>query len=156
MTGFAIRRAGEPDAEALMRVINRAFQVEKFFIDTDRITLPQVREHLEKGAFLIAEDGSELAACIYVERRGERGYFGLLSVYPERQGAGLGRRLIEAAEEFCRDAGCGFMDLYIVNLREELPAYYAKLGYSETGTLPFPAGVPTKLPCHFICMTKAL
>jgi hypothetical protein len=48
------------------------------------------------------------------------------------------------------------MDMRIVNLRQELPAYYAKLGYSETGTTPFPPDVETKLPCHFIEMTKAL
>ncbi len=69
---------------------------------------------------------------------------------------GFGRRLIAAAEEFCRDAGCRFMDLRIVNLREELPAYYTKLGYAETGASAFPAEVQTKLPCHFIEMSKIL
>jgi len=48
------------------------------------------------------------------------------------------------------------MDLRIVNLREELPAYYRKLGYVETGTEPFPDGEPTKLPCYLICMSKEL
>jgi predicted N-acetyltransferase YhbS len=151
-----IRRAAESDAEALTRLINRAFQVERFFIESDRISLPQVLEYLRNGAFLIADDGGEMAACVYVELRGERGYFGLLSVDPARQRSGLGRRLIAAAEEFCRDAGRRFIDLRIVNLREELPAYYAKLGYAETGTSAFPADVETKLPCHFVEMTKAL
>ena len=151
-----IRRAADHEAEALMRLINLAFRVEKFFIETDRISLPQVREYLDKGVFLIAEEESRLAGCIYVELRGERGYFGLLSVEPSRQRSGLGRRLITAAEEFCRSAGSRFMDMCIVNLRQELPAYYAKLGYSETGTSPFPADVETKLPCHFIEMSKAL
>ncbi len=73
--------------------------------------LPQVREYFHTGAFLVAEDGGEMAACVYVELRGERGYFGLLSVEPTRQRSGFGRRLIAAAEEFCRDAGCRFMDL---------------------------------------------
>ncbi|MGA7240573.1 MAG: GNAT family N-acetyltransferase [Bryobacteraceae bacterium] len=151
-----IRRATESDAGALTRLINAAFEVEKFFIESDRISLPQVREYFHTGAFLVAEDGGEMAACVYVEFRGERGYFGLLSVDPIRQRAGLGRRLIAEAEEFCRDAGCRFMDLRIVNLREELPAYYTKLGYSETGTSPFPPDAETKLPCHFIDMSKAL
>jgi hypothetical protein len=44
----------------------------------------------------------------------------------------------------------------IVNLREELPVYYAKLGYSETGASPIPAELETKLRCHFIEMMKAL
>jgi GNAT superfamily N-acetyltransferase len=151
-----IRRGTESDAEALTRLINVAFAVEKFFIESDRILLPQVLEHLGTGAFLIAEDGGEMAACVYVELHGDRGYFGLLSVEPTHQRCGFGRRLIAAAEEFCRDAGCRFMDLRIVNLREELPAYYTKLGYAETGASPFPAEVQTKLPCHFIEMSKIL
>lgn len=151
-----IRRATQADAEALAQLIIRAFEVERFFIASDRITVPQVRESLSKGAFLIAEGGGAPAACIYVEIRGKRGYFGLLSVEPARQRSGLGGRLIQAAEELCRMEGCRFMDLSIVNLREELPAYYKKLGYSETGTSTFPAEVATKLPCHFIQMTKPL
>jgi predicted N-acetyltransferase YhbS len=151
-----IRRAVDDDAEALMCLINLAFRVEKFFIDGDRISLSQVREFLDHGLFLIAEDDGEMGGCVYIELRGQRGYFGLLSVDPSRQRSGLGRRLIAAAEEFCSHAGCRFMDMRIVNLRGELPAYYAKLGYSETGTSPFPAEVETKLPCHFIEMTKAL
>jgi GNAT superfamily N-acetyltransferase len=156
MIAGTIRRASEPDAEALMQLINCAFQVEKFFIETDRISLPQVKAYLDGGVFLVAEGGGEMAACIYAELRGERGYFGLLSVQPSRQRSGLGRQLIQAAEEFCRDSGCRFMDLNIVNLRQELPAYYTKLGYAETGVSPFPPDVKTKLPCHFIVMTKAL
>jgi predicted N-acetyltransferase YhbS len=151
-----IRRALDDDAEGLMCLINLAFRVEKFFIESDRISLSQVREFLDNGLFLIAEDDGEMGGCVYIELRGERGYFGLLSVDPSRQRSGLGRRLIAAAEEFCSNAGCRFMDMRIVNLREELPAYYAKLGYSDTGTSPFPADVETKLPCHFIEMSKAL
>ena len=151
-----IRRAVESDAGTLTHLINAAFAVEQFFIDSDRISLAQVGEYFQTGAFLVAENDGEMAACIYVELRGERGYFGLLSVDPIRQRSGLGRRLIAAAEEFCRNAGCRFMDMRIVNLREELPAYYTKLGYAETGISPFPPEVETKLPCHFVEMTKLL
>jgi GNAT superfamily N-acetyltransferase len=91
-----------------------------------------------------------------VELRGERGYFGPLSVDPERQGSGTGKLLVKAAEDYARAHGCRFMDLRIVNLREELPAFYRKLGYAETGTEPFPETEPTKLPCHLVCMSKAL
>ncbi len=151
-----IRRATDADAEALTALINRAFQVEKFFLDSDRITLDQLHAHLRSGLFFVVEDADELAACVYVELRGERGYFGLLSVDPSRQRGGFGRRLIAAAEEHCRQAGCVHMDMTIVNLREELPAFYDKLGYAEIGTSPFPPEVGTKLPCHFVRMSKPL
>jgi len=51
---------------------------------------------------------------------------------------------------------CEAMDLRIVNVRRELPAFYRYLGYIETGTAPFTHGVATKLPCHFIEMSKSL
>lgn len=153
-----IRAAQESDAETLVQLINRAFLVERVFLEHDRIDLEGVRQFLTSGAFLIAiaEEDSLPAACVYVEVKAGRGYFGLLSVDPARQGSGLGKRLIAAAEDYCRQAGCAFMDLQIVNLREELPAFYRKFGYEWTGTAPFPAGAVTKLPCHFVKMSKRL
>ncbi len=151
-----IRRATEADAEALTGVINRAFQVERFFLDGDRLALPEVIERLDKGCFLVEEANGQIDGCVYVELRGDRAYLGLLSVEPDRQGAGLGRRLIDAAEALARNAGCGFMDIRVVNLREELPPYYRKLGYVQTGTSPFPENVVTRLPCHFLEMSKPL
>jgi predicted N-acetyltransferase YhbS len=115
-----------------------------------------VRQHLTSGVFLVAESEAAISGCVYLEPRGERAYLGLLSVDPALQQSGLGSRLMTAGEEYCRERGARFMDIYIVNLRTELPAYYRKRGYVENGTTPFPADVPTKQPCHFINMSKPL
>ena len=85
-----------------------------------------------------------------------RAYLGLLSVDPRQQRSGLGSRLVSAAEDHVRASGVRYMDLRIVNLRKELPEFYRRLGYLDTGTSPFPPDVTTKLPCHFINMSKAL
>ena len=151
-----IREAALAEAEAITALINRAFQVEKFFVDGDRIGVDEVRSRFATGVFLITEEDGSMAACVYVELRGERGYFGLLSVEPARQGSGIGSRMVDAAEEYCRARGCRFMDLQVVNLREELPGYYERRGYVGTIRAPFPSNVRTKLPCHFICMSKPL
>jgi hypothetical protein len=60
------------------------------------------------------------------------------------------------AEKYCRERGSRFMDILIVNLRTDLPAFYQRRGYFENGTAPFPTDVVTKIPCHFINMSKAL
>jgi predicted N-acetyltransferase YhbS len=151
-----LRVAAALDLEAVTRLINLAFEVERFYIDGDRITIDAVRDLAAKGSFILAEDDIGLAGCVYVEQRGERAYLGLLSVDPSRQRGGIGARLIEETENLCRNAGCHFMDLKIVNLRTELPPYYKRLGYEQTGTSPFTAGVTTKLPCFLLEMTKAL
>ena len=45
---------------------------------------------MAKGQFLLAGDNEKLTGCVYLERRGERAYLGLLAVDPERQGSGIG------------------------------------------------------------------
>jgi len=151
-----IRIAAPEDATAVTLLINLAFQVEKFFIDGDRITLDQVRALMAKGEFLLLDSGAGLAGCVYVEKREEHAYLGLLSVDPAVQGSGAGSRLMTAAEERARSLGCRCMDLNIVNLRDELPAFYSRRGYSHVGDAPFPPDAPTKLPCHFLKMSKTL
>jgi GNAT superfamily N-acetyltransferase len=147
-----IRCAEPSDAQTLVTIINAAFRVEKFFIEGDRIEIDQVREFLGKGDFLIAED----AGCVYIEPRGTRCYLGLLSVNPATQGTGLGRKLLSAAEQRARELYCEFIDIRVVNLREELPPFYRRLGYVECGTSEFTPGVPTLVPCHFLHMFKPL
>ncbi|MGH9904014.1 MAG: GNAT family N-acetyltransferase [Pyrinomonadaceae bacterium] len=115
-----------------------------------------MQELLSSGTFLFAENKNSTMGCVYVEPRGDRSYLGLLSVAPDRRQSGLGSMLLAAAEDHCRQLGCRFMDIKIVNLRKELPDFYRKRGYVETGTSPFPADVETKQPWQFIDMTKLL
>ena len=151
------RTAESADAENISRLVNIAFRRERFFTDADRTGPEKVRALLQKGKFLMAEEAGMLVGCVYVELRGERGYFGLLAVDPARQRAGMGSFLIEAAEGYCRAAGCLVMDLTTVNLRKELPGYYRRRGYVESGTLPFPEDHhPPKMPCHLVRMSKPL
>lgn len=152
-----IRIASSADAEQITAIINAAFRIaEEFFVDGNRITLDEVHRLLAKGAFFVAQDDNGLSGCVYVEPRGERAYLGLLSVDPSRQQSGLGSRVMTAGEEYCRERGARFMDILIVNLRGDLPAFYGRRGYVENGTTPFPPEIPTKQPCHFINMSKSL
>lgn len=153
-----VRFAQSSDAERLVALINSAFKrAEGYIIDHDRIDLQTVQSLLEKGQFLLAEDDGNLAGCVYLERRGERRtYLGLLSVAPARQKAGIGSLLMGEAENRCARAGSRFMDLRIINLREDNHGFYQRRGYVETGTEPFPSELMTKVPCYFINMSKPL
>ena len=150
------RVASLTDAEDLTRLINAAFRVELPFIEGDRIQAEGVRSYMAKGKFLVAEVAAVLAGCVYLELRGDRGYLGLLGVDPPRQGIGLGRKLMEAAENYFREAGCYAVDLRVISAREPLPAFYRHLGYLETGTAAFAPDVPVKVPCHYILMSKSV
>ena len=152
-----VRVAEARDSNAIVAVINVAFRLsEGFLIDRDRIDLETVQDLFQKGTFLVAED-SFLCGCVYVEPRGsDRSYLGLLAVDPRLQKSGLGSQLMYAAEAHCAKAGSRFMDLRIVSVRKELPAFYHRHGYVETGTEPFTPDLNPKVPCHFVWMSKPL
>jgi GNAT superfamily N-acetyltransferase len=153
---ISTRTARDGDAEAIARLVNTAFLVERFFIERDRTNSSTVRSLMEKGRFLLAEDGPNLVGCVYIELRGERGYFGMLSIEPARQGTGLGHQLVDTVEKYFREAGCKFSDLKIVDVREDLHTLYHRWGYADKGTAEYDDPTPTKIPVHFILMSKPL
>ena len=154
------RLATVADSGALTRLINAAYRVEAFFLRGERTSEPDVLARIETpGADFLVIDGTApggLAGTVYVEIGGDRGYFGLLSVDPDCQGTGLGRVLVEAAESYCRAAGCRVLEIDVVNLRTELPPFYAKFGFRPVGETPFPAPAKLKQPVHLILMSKPL
>jgi len=151
-----LRLAEAADTEALVRLINQAFAVEKIVIEGERIDSEKVRTLFETGNFLLLYEAEQLVGCVYVEVKGKRGYLGLLGVRPDRQKSGFGRRLATAAEDFLRKAGCEAVDLRIVSVRAELPPFYERLGYAATAIAPIPDTIPLKIPSHFIVMSKRL
>ena len=153
---FIYRIADRSDADDLVVLINRAFVVERPFFTTERIDLAETLEHFKKGTFILAEDGGTMAGCNYVELRGESGYFGLLSIDPGYQGRGLGRKLVDEAENFCLAAGCSLMQIRVLNHRTELPPFYEKLGYQVAGIEEVERAPSARVPYHFIVMEKKL
>lgn len=154
------RWATAADAAEIARVVNAAYRVEDFFVHGDRTSAEDVRTRLaQDGAGFLVVDAAEpgrLAAVVFAAVRGARGYFGMLAVDPAAQGMGHGRRLVASVESHCRAAGCEAIDIEVVDLRDELPAFYARLGYRPAGEAPF--GSPEKLrrPAKYLLFTKAL
>jgi ribosomal protein S18 acetylase RimI-like enzyme len=151
-----VREATASDVPEIVSLINRAFQVERFFKNADRTDAESVQRNMKEGTFLLLYEGGAMVACVYVQVEGDRGYLGTLSVDPSRQRSGLGRRMMNIAEDYCCNAGCKVLDIRVVNLRTELPAIYRKFGFVETGVeLPERTRSFTQ-PVHFIIMTKDL
>lgn len=155
---ITLRKASLSDCGAMVPLINAAFSIEKF-IEGERTSEDQLKQMMQKGEFLLGYDPrGRLLASVYVEVRGSHGYFGMLSVDPTQQGSGVGRKMIEAAEKYCRERGCKVMDLNVLSVRRELPPLYRKLGYKENGTEEFRPSRPLKdgAECHCIVMSKEL
>jgi ribosomal protein S18 acetylase RimI-like enzyme len=155
LTGV-MREASHADIPQIVLLINRAFAVERFFKSGGRTNPEQVQQMMQDGKFLLLIDEDEMVACMFVKVTGKRGYVGTLSVDPARQKSGIGRRMMQEAENYCRNAGCKALDIRIVNLRTELPAIYRKFGFVETGTQSAEVVKNATQPIHFITMSKPL
>jgi len=157
-SAICFREAVAADRPQLIALINAAFAVETFLegTRTDEIRLTAM---MDKGVILVAEDGhGRLLGSIYTERHGARGYLGMLAVDPVRQGMGLGRKLVAAAEDRFRRQGCEAADIVVLSLRTELLPIYRRFGYVETGTeeLQIPQALRPGHQCHGIAMSKKL
>jgi len=153
---ISIRTATADDVPRLVDLLNRAFAMERAFVDRDRTTGAEIARLQDTGTFFVVdgEDGV-LAACMYLEKRGDRMYLGMLAVHPSQQQRGVGRRMMADAERQAASLGCQAIDIRIVDRRTELPPFYRSLGFVDSGTEPFTDPFLTK-PCHFIRMSKEL
>jgi ribosomal protein S18 acetylase RimI-like enzyme len=153
-----IRVAGKDDMSGMIALVNAAFVVENF-IEGTRTDQERMSTLMHKGQFLVAQDDhANFLGSVYVEIVDERGYLGMLAVDPNRQGTGLGRKLVQAAEDHCRDRGCTYMKLTVLSQRLPVLSFYRKLGYKEAGKEEFRPSRPLKpgVECHAIVMTKQL
>lgn len=157
---MTVREATREDIPELVRIINAAFRVEDFFVNGDRTNRVDIAKRMSDPAvrFLVvdAPDSGGLAAGVQVDVHDQRGHFAMLAVDPERQGRGLSRILMNAVEEYCRAAGCEDLDIEVVNLREELPAFYVANGFVALDTVPFPDMSKLRRDAHMVRMTKRI
>jgi N-acetylglutamate synthase-like GNAT family acetyltransferase len=154
---FYSRLATTADLELLVNFINKAFARDNYFKRTERTNFEQMTEYLRKGDFLLLEEHGELIGLVYVELREDgRGYIGLLTVNPVKQSRGIGRQLMQSAEDFCRDRGSSIAEIDVIDLRPELVDWYRRQGYQVVGEAPYPRPEILIQPCHFIAMQKGL
>lgn len=154
-----IRTASSADLHAIVRVINVAFLSEAFCVAGDRTDADDIRARFATGIFFVIDDPSErtrLLGSVFCSVEHSRGYLGLLSVDPDARGQGLSRLLLATVEQHCREAGCNFLDITVVNAREDLFPFYARLGFAGYGVLPFPVPERARQPLQLVKMTKPL
>jgi N-acetylglutamate synthase-like GNAT family acetyltransferase len=153
---ITIRDASVDDVVPIVALLNAAFAMERAFVDRDRTSIAEITQYFATGTFLVVDGQPDgLAACMYLEQRGDRMYLGMLAVSPAQQGRGLGKQMMMAAERHATSLGCRAIDIRIVNRRTELPPFYHALGFVDSGTEPFEDPLLTQ-PTHFIRLTKPL
>lgn len=129
-------------------------------IDADRLAADLARPD---SVILLGEEDGGIVACAQVAVEDGAGYFGMFSVQPGLQGRGIGRAMLAEAERIARDGfGQALMRMTVIDVRDELIAYYARRGYRRTGIhKPFPYGderfgIPRRHDLRFEILEKPL
>jgi ribosomal protein S18 acetylase RimI-like enzyme len=168
------RAANIDDVPALVELVTSAYRgdssrkgwtTEADILDGNRIDPEVLRLDIERphSRVVIAERDGEWLACAHVCEQDGGGYFGMFSVRPDLQSAGLGKAVLAEAERLVRDEWkLPVMRMTVIDVRAELIAWYERRGYRRTGiTKPFPYGdarfgIPLRDDLRFEVLVKDL
>jgi len=127
-----LRPATTEDADALAALVHDAYQhyVERIGREPGPMT-NDYRDVIEDRQVTVAEDGEGIAGLIVVGPTDDGFLIDNVAVEPSRQGSGIGRALLEHAEEEARRAGYDSIYLYTNEEMTENQAFYKRVGYVE-------------------------
>lgn len=140
-----VRCAEERDLDAVVDLVNRSYRGESSRVGwtTEADLVAGQRIDKELLGVMLSEPGSvvllhELDRCIvgsvHLQRCGEEAYLGMLTIRPDLQAKGLGRRMLLAAEAFAaREWQSAAIRMMVLVQRKELIAWYERRGYARTG-----------------------
>jgi amino-acid N-acetyltransferase len=97
--------------------------------------------------FLVAEEGNVLAGCAGIELAGRHALLRSVAVRTSYRGYGLGNRLVEAAEQLCRQRNVS--DMYLLTLTAA--SYFARRGYSHLERAHAPQCIASTTEFSSIC-----
>lgn len=171
---MALLPATSADLPDLLRLVNSAFRGDSARqgwtheadllqgdqrTDTAELTALLQNPHISLLIYRADDDGA-LLGCVNLHQKPRGLYLGMLTVAPDRQGEGIGKILLNAAEAHARQRGCSCIFMTVFSTRQELLDWYIRHGYhltGETQDYPFnPAyGVPVQ-PLHFVVLEKKM
>ena len=85
----------------------------------------------EASIVLVARDADGIAGSVMTGFDGHRGWVYYLAVAPAARGAGLGRALMRAAEDWLRARGAPKIQLMVRGGNADALAFYAALGLEQ-------------------------
>jgi ribosomal protein S18 acetylase RimI-like enzyme len=174
MHTLTFRTATDTDIPALVALVTSAYRgdaskqgwtTEADMLDGQRIDHEVLRRDIERARsrILLAERDVQLLACAHVAEEDGAGYFGMFSVRPDLQGGGVGKALLAEAERVAaKEWGLPAMRMTVIDIRDELIAFYERRGYHRTGIKkPFPYGderygIPKRDDLRFEILEKLL
>lgn len=93
-----------------------------------------------KNTFLKFTENDKIIGSVLLVEKGDQLYVGMLTVSPELQNSGIGKKMLAEAEIHAKTVGLSTLSMTVVSVRSELIAWYKRHGYVDTGERePFPS-----------------
>ena len=129
-----IRAAIPVDVPSIAKIVEEAYR--HYIARIGKPPGPMLDDYaarVSEGAVWVIEEGSTVAGLIVLLPRPDYLLLDNIAVAPDRQGLGLGRRLLAFAEAEAARRGYREIRLYTHETMTENQRLYAAIGYEETG-----------------------
>jgi ribosomal protein S18 acetylase RimI-like enzyme len=129
-----IRAATAADIPAIVDIVDRAYR--HYIARIGKPPGPMLDDYLARvseDAVWVLQDGPAIAGILVLLSAPEYLLLDNIAIAPERQGRGLGRRLLAFAEDEALRRGYREIRLYTHQTMVENQRLYASIGYEETG-----------------------
>jgi ribosomal protein S18 acetylase RimI-like enzyme len=87
----------------------------------------------DKNTMLKFTENNTIIGCVLLVQKEQQLYLGMLTVSPELQNSGIGKKLLQQAEAHAQALDLPKIVMTVISLREELIAWYKRHGYVDTG-----------------------
>lgn len=138
-------------------------------MDGDRVSIDELEQHIrgsDENILLLAMDSTTLpekvvGTILISPMKEELGHvrISMLCVDPHCQSQGIGRRLMQDALRLTRELGYSTCVIHVFDIHQDVITYFykQKLGFVETGRMPFPLPALLKVPdVEFVVLEKSL
>jgi ribosomal protein S18 acetylase RimI-like enzyme len=129
-----IRLATAADAPAIAKIVEKAYR--HYIPRIGKSPGPMLDDYaarVSEGVVWVIDEGPTVAGVIVLLPRPDYLLLDNIAVVPDRQGLGLGRRLLNFAEAEAARRGYREIRLYTHETMTENQRLYAAIGYEETG-----------------------
>ncbi len=167
-----ITKAVIEDAPALDKLVNSAYRgdssrlgwtTEADILDGTRTDAAAIAELIKTAGTILLKyvEENEILGCVELRIEDGKLYLGMLTVRPHLQGKGIGKKLLNAAEEKAKEQKCTSIFMTVISVRTELIEWYVRHGYKLTGERkPFAFNDPRfgqpKMKLEFVVLEKPI
>ncbi len=146
-----ITKATLQDVSALKVLVNSAYRgetskkgwtTEANLLNGIRIDENELTEIIEepKSTIFKFQENNQILGCVLLVEKQNKLYLGMLCVNPDLQNSGIGKKILQFANDYAIEKGLPRIVMTVISQRTELISWYNRHGYSDFGERePFPA-----------------